>query len=71
MTYGDTEFYEVFLDKKDAILVAHDINESRKDMIFHNPKSRKCEVKSLADAIDWIKESIEDERDFNDYISNV
>jgi len=69
ITYGDTEFYRVYLDKDkdEAIKIAYENNESRKKLTFYRPDGPKCEVKSLADAIDMIKEAIEDQRAFDEY----
>jgi len=67
ITYGDTEIDGVYLDKNKAVDVADENNERRKTLTFYDPKSPKCEVKSLADAIDWIKDAMEDQRKMDEY----
>ena len=67
IAYGDTNIDRVYLNKGEAIKVADANNERLKTFIFYDPKSPKCEVKSLADAIDWIKDAIEDQRKIDEY----
>jgi hypothetical protein len=67
ITYGDTEIYRVYLDKNEAIKIAHENNERRKTLIFYNPKHPICEVKSLADAIDLIRDAWKDQMDLEEY----
>jgi hypothetical protein len=67
--YGDTEFYSIFLNKDDAVLMAHEQNEGmEKNTFYHtNPKVPKFEVKTLWDAVDWVKEAVNDARDFDSF----
>ena len=67
ITYGDTEIYRVYTDKDEVIKVVFENNERAKSLVYHNPKSPKCEVKSLADAIDMIKDAWKDQMDLEEY----
>jgi hypothetical protein len=65
--YGDTEFYDIYIEKNEAIIKAHEQNESMKTLTFYNPKSPKWEVKTLWDAVDWVKEALNDQWEFDKY----
>jgi len=65
ITYGDTEFYKIYLNKKTAEKIAADNNKRAEKIVYYNSEHPKCEVKSLADAIDWIKDAMKDQ-----YIDN-
>lgn len=63
--YGDTEFYTIYTKRDEAVLVADEQNESMKKLTFYDSKSPKWKVKTIWDAMDSIKEAIEDQRIFD------
>ncbi len=67
LKYGDTEFYKIYTDKEEAEKIAAENNKSAEKVIFYNSKVPKCEVKSVADAIWWIKEAMEDQQNMDEF----
>ena len=69
--YGDTEFYDIYLKRDEAVLAADKQNESMKELSFYDPKSPKWKVLDLWEAIDSIKESIKDSRMMDEYYGRL
>lgn len=69
--YGDTDLYDVYTERDEAVLVADEQNESMKKLLFYDlfydSKTNRYEVKTLWEAIDWIKEAIDDQKTMDEY----
>lgn len=64
MKYGDTSIYKIFLNKEDAEKV-REFKQEEYDRHFQENKN-KYKVLNLDDAIDYVKDAINDMRDWED-----
>jgi hypothetical protein len=65
--YGDTEFYDVYTVRDEAVLKCDEQNQSMSKLIFQDPKSPKFEVITLWDALDKIKDALRDQMEFDSW----
>jgi len=65
MRYGDTDLYKIYLDIEEAKKVC-EFKQTEHDKHFSKSKN-KYTVLNLYDAIDWIKEALDNQKNMEKY----
>jgi len=67
LRYGDTEFYDVYTNRDEAVLKCEEQNQSMSNIVYHNHMKPKFEVVTLWDAVDKIKDALRDQMEFDSW----